>query len=648
MVETSAFFATKCMENLQMGDEMTPPGSNSKIEQMIEQEVEKISKLNINTTCVPELLMLVPCSISEHVPVSGGVGFFVIRGNRLIDISRGQLGEKAESLLSSTKGCGYENCKNTALESLKDDTNLPDMVCCSVKMPTHMVSLTDFCEEHNETSFPVLVVSNLLDVTCQFKNFSKKIMTKENYRIPFSLNENFCPELGKPKSPVFALSLCSVLRWANFINNKEEFEQDEFSYMPSKLRSILNDLHSLMLSRFPVANLQIDTELEFLNKVEEIMKKNEILRGSKRKIEEHFVNIVEAQKYKRYHGEMNWFTSKKILPDYYSNAGIDTGFTDMTLKCKAYDITLSQDKGYNAFQDVENIRTVATKTWDNTFNCLACEESHKVMHNDYGLNLVVSDQHFPAVIPCFRNSCVAVNRYSNLTLPNLYRHVLYPILKGGGNGATIDRNGATDLIQYCISRGISVTLMMCSGTSLTKDGPAGYTQAMQEIQFMIRALSDKNGNHLIKSVIFPAPLIPAIAPVLESDSFVIKYNKYKVEASNMARIACLRASEPKLQFISNTEFVQNSVTSEDTSPLREALDFSFLGGLKSQYNKFVIKEMKILKLPTNVTLPKESRSTKDGALKPAVLAEYSKCVHYDFNEVSKTNILLFISYYIIR
>ena len=165
---------------------------------------------------------------------------------------------------------------------------------------------------------------------------------------------------------------------------------------------------------------------------------------------------------------------------------------------------------------------------------------------------------------------------------------------------------------------------------------------------MIRALCDKHGNFLIRLVIFPAPLIPSMTPAKESDSFVIKLNKYKVEASNMARIACLRASEPKLQFISNTEFVQNNVVAKDTSFLRKALDFSFLGGLKYQNNKFLAKEMKNLKLPTNVTLPTESRSTLDGALKPGVLAEYSKSVHSDFNQVSIKNTLSYIIYYHFR
>ena len=116
----------------------------------------------------------------------------------------------------------------------------------------------------------------------------------------------------------------------------------------------------------------------------------------------------------------------------------------------------------------------------------------------------------------------------------------------------------------------------------------------------------------------------------------------------MARVACLRASEFSIQFISNTEFVQNSVISEDTSSLRRALDFSFLGGLKSQHSKFSTKEMKILKLPTNVTLPGESRSTIDGVLKPGVLAEYSKSVHSDFNQVSIKNTLSYIIYYHFR
>ena len=236
---------------------------------------------------------------------------------------------------------------------------------------------------------------------------------------------------------------------------------------------------------------------------------------------------------------------------------------------------------------------------------------------------------------CHRNSCVAVARFCNLTLQNLYRHILYPMLKEEGCGVTTDRYGATDLMQYCLSREIPVTLMIASGTSLHRDGPAGYTQAMQEIQFMTsdRALANRAGSALIKSVIFPAPLIPSLKPPRSSDSPVLILSKYRVEASNMGRLACLRASEPRLMYISNTEFVQNSEYQDD-SLNREASSYSFLGGLKSyRFNKMPV-EMKTLKLTSKVVFPRETRSTEHGALKLRALAEYSKAVHYDFNQVS--------------
>ena len=155
---------TKSLAKLKV-DEIEGPmledGSTSElkmfsVDQMIEIEMNKLTQKRINTNRIPELFVLVPCSLADHKPEPGGKGYFVIRGNKLMDISRGQLEQKSENLLSCTQGCGYEDCCNTALDSLKEDINLPDMVSCSVKMPTHMVSLTDFCEAHEETNFPVL------------------------------------------------------------------------------------------------------------------------------------------------------------------------------------------------------------------------------------------------------------------------------------------------------------------------------------------------------------------------------------------------------------------------------------------------------------------------------------------------------------
>ena len=94
-------------ENLRMEDQETDffPSDpleemkNSTIETMIQREVDKVTEMKVNTNRMLELLILVPCSVNEHIPKIGGSGYFVIRGNKLMDISRSQLGEKAEHLL---------------------------------------------------------------------------------------------------------------------------------------------------------------------------------------------------------------------------------------------------------------------------------------------------------------------------------------------------------------------------------------------------------------------------------------------------------------------------------------------------------------------------------------------------------------------
>lgn len=618
-------------------DDPTSEMRNITLEQIIEREIVHITKLNITTNRIPELLILVPCSENQHVPVIGGKGYYIIRGNKLMDISRAQLGDKGETLLSALKGCGYENCSNNALESMKDDTSLPDEISCSVKMPSHMVSLSDFCEEHDETNFPVLITSNLMDVTSQFKKLSKKIIIKENYRIPYALNESFSPsDSSQRKGPVFAISANSALRWSILINNQDDFLPAMFSNTASQLRDIIMDLHKLMLSRSPVFDsLTMDQGIQYVNKVTNIRRTNEKIRRFKRKRELHNVDYECAKKFKTEYGQ-KWFTGMKVIQDNDENSGIKAAFTDMTIQCETADITLTHDKGYGRYPDVEIIKTEVTRSWDRNFNCLACSTPHKIIDQELGLNLVLSDQHFPAVIPCHKRSCVAVARFCNLSLPNLYRHVLFPILKAKGSAVSNDRHGATDLIQHCMSRCFPVTLMMCSGTSLIKDGPAGYTQTMQEILYMTcdRTLSKDERESMIKFVIFPAPLIPAVSPYKPTDSETNRLSKYKIEATNMGRVACLRASEFKIMFISNTEFIQNRVIKlTSQSPLRVALEYSFLCGLKAYPNNKISMEMKTLKLSDTVILPKQSRSTEEGALKPAVLAEYSKAVHEDFNQV---------------
>ena len=181
-----------------------------------------------------------------------------------------------------------------------------------------------------------------------------------------------------------------------------------------------------------------------------------------------------------------------------------------------------------------------------------------------------------------------------------------------------------------------MTLMICSGTSLIKDGPACYTQTMQEIQYMARdrAFLKDGKEPLFRAVIFSAPLIPAVAPAAKTESTVMRLSRYNIEASNMGRLACLRASESKVMFISNTEFIhQKPSPVVDTSYLRAALNYSFLSGLKAYPTNKVTMEMKTLKLPPKIVLPDPRSSTDEGDLKPGILTEYSKAVHADFNQV---------------
>ena len=73
------------------------------------------------------------------------------------------------------------------------------------------------------------------------------------------------------------------------------------------------------------------------------------------------------------------------------------------------------------------------------------------------------------------------------------------------------------------------------------------------------------------------------------------------------------------------------------------MNYSFLCGLKAYPNTKVTMEMKTLKLPPKIVLPEQRNSTEEGDLKPAVLAEYSRAVHADFNQVRWFLYILIIS-----
>ena len=81
-------------------------------------------------------------------------------------------------------------------------------------------------------------------------------------------------------------------------------------------------------------------------------------------------------------------------------------------------------QGANSFLATEKV--MFTSNYDARFMCTSCEEPHSI-YNKVDLNIFLSDQHVPAVVPSYEEKCMIMLTYRNATLDIRRRHILLPI-----------------------------------------------------------------------------------------------------------------------------------------------------------------------------------------------------------------------------
>ena len=115
--------------------------------------------------------------------------------------------------------------------------------------------------------------------------------------------------------------------------------------------------------------------------------------------------------------------------DDYTWGNLVKNYTHFTKGTTLYSIMISQDISPHWVNepDIISQTTVLSKTWDKDFNCTTCVPSHPVINKWTGLNLSVSDQHFPSMLPPCDDKCLSIARMAIFGLMELAKHTILPI-----------------------------------------------------------------------------------------------------------------------------------------------------------------------------------------------------------------------------
>ena len=140
--------------------------------------------------------------------------------------------------------------------------------------------------------------------------------------------------------------------------------------------------------------------------------------------------------------------------------------------------------------------------------CTSCAEPHSIYNKD-DLNIFLSDQHVPAVVPSYEGKCMIMLAYGNATLDILRRHIVLPIEVDKGMNISNDRNGAVDIIQEAIAQDKKINLFIGSGTSHLLSGPTGYIHSLQELFYSLNGtvLQPFKGVSSLRSINVSEPMI---------------------------------------------------------------------------------------------------------------------------------------------
>ena len=87
-----------------------------------------------------------------------------------------------------------------------------------------------------------------------------------------------------------------------------------------------------------------------------------------------------------------------------------------------------------------------TSNFDARQFCTSCPVPHSIWNTEE-VNILLSDQHVPAIVPSYEGKCMIMLTYGNATLDMIRRYMLLPIELDKGANNCNDRNGAVDILQ---------------------------------------------------------------------------------------------------------------------------------------------------------------------------------------------------------
>ena len=135
---------------------------------------------------------------------------------------------------------------------------------------------------------------------------------------------------------------------------------------------------------------------------------------------------------------------------------------------------------------VQSEKLMYTSNFDARQFCTSCPVPHSIWNTEE-VNILLSDQHVPAIVPSYEGRCMIMLTYGNATLDMLHRYMFPPIELDKGANNCNDRNGAVDILQEAVSLEKKINLFIVSGTSCLLSGPTGYIHSMQEIFFTLNS-----------------------------------------------------------------------------------------------------------------------------------------------------------------
>ena len=153
------------------------------------------------------------------------------------------------------------------------------------------------------------------------------------------------------------------------------------------------------------------------------------------------------------------YTSRSTFRE-MDSCGLSSGFTDLSVDQKLYNIRMSVNKSphWQKNEEEEGINTVVSRSWDNQFSCLHCTPKHSIFNKEI-FGLIICNQHNPSKVPAYDGDCLATIRLHNLSLSQLVDITLHQIVRGLENRSKVrcsDEHGAAEVLQTAIRMNLEI------------------------------------------------------------------------------------------------------------------------------------------------------------------------------------------------